>query len=149
MKQLFTLVQQRLQTIEGLRHIDKDWGQLQREQPPVRYPCALVDCEQKEFSQKGQHVVGVVAEVSVTIADMRMSNTGDTYAIFDLIDATHQALHAWSPAPGYGRLMASGMTKETADYGFEVYRLTFRTAFDIAMPDSRTQVTAQPAVVKG
>ena len=43
MKQIFLAIQQQLLTVPALKHIDKNWNQLNYEQPPVRWPCALID----------------------------------------------------------------------------------------------------------
>ncbi len=49
MKQYITALRNQLATIASLKHIDTDWGQLNLEQPPVQYPCALLtvatDCD--------------------------------------------------------------------------------------------------------
>ena len=52
MKQIFLSIQNRLAEIEELSYIDKDWGQLQYEQPPVQWPCALIDVANIDYTQQ-------------------------------------------------------------------------------------------------
>ena len=56
MKEVFKDIQQRLQTIPEFRYIGEDWGQLNFEQPPVDWPCALIDLGNVDFSSAGMRL---------------------------------------------------------------------------------------------
>lgn len=57
MKQLIIDIQNRLASLPELKYIDIDWGQIDYyDQPPVKYPCALIEIRQADYSNEGQHV---------------------------------------------------------------------------------------------
>lgn len=45
MKPYINALLTRLGTVSALKTIDTNWGQLAYEQPPVQFPCALVDIQ--------------------------------------------------------------------------------------------------------
>lgn len=51
MKYYFTALKQHLSTISALRTVDAAWGQLAYEQPPVKFPCALIDMDSTNIEQ--------------------------------------------------------------------------------------------------
>jgi len=51
MKHYFTALKQHLSTISALRTVDAAWGQLAYEQPPVKFPCALIDMDSTNIEQ--------------------------------------------------------------------------------------------------
>ena len=54
-KTILLAVQQRLaERVPELAYIDKNWGQLDYEAPPVKWPCALLDIDEVPFSQIGR-----------------------------------------------------------------------------------------------
>ena len=65
-KTILLAVQQRLaERVPELAYIDKNWGQLDYEAPPVKWPCALLDIDEVPFSQiggGGQIADGVTVE---------------------------------------------------------------------------------------
>ena len=71
MKEVFKDIQQRLRTIPEFRYIGEDWGQLNFEQPPVDWPCALIDLGNVDFSAAGMRSQQAEAVVNITIADIR------------------------------------------------------------------------------
>lgn len=54
MKNIFLDIQNKLSNITELKYIDKNWGQLLYEQPPVKFPCALLDIANVNYTQLGQ-----------------------------------------------------------------------------------------------
>ena len=66
-KTILLAVQQRLaERVPELAYIDKNWGQLDYEAPPVKWPCALLDIDEVPFSQiggGGQIADGVTVEI--------------------------------------------------------------------------------------
>lgn len=44
MKDIILAIQEKLNSqVADLKYIDKDWGQLDYDQPPVKYPFCLID----------------------------------------------------------------------------------------------------------
>ena len=71
MKEAFKDILKRLETITEFKYIGEDWGQLNFEQPPVNFPCVLIDLGNAEFSSAGMKSQQVEAVVNITIADIR------------------------------------------------------------------------------
>ena len=67
MKQIFLSIQNKLSEISTLKYIDKDWGQLQYDNPPVKSPCALIDLLNIDFKQKGLGHQQAEADIIITI----------------------------------------------------------------------------------
>ncbi|MDD4395680.1 MAG: hypothetical protein PHQ33_07330, partial [Bacteroidales bacterium] len=91
MKQIFLDIQTKLSGITELKHIDKNWGQLQYEQPPVKFPCALLDIANVNYSQMGKLAQLAEGDIEITVANLRLTNTSyrnpnrdDAYAVFDI-----------------------------------------------------------------
>lgn len=140
-KDLLLGVQQRLETLPGLKYIDKDWGQLRYEQPPVKYPCALVDMEQAGFSQLGKGYQLADVAITVTIANKRLvsashkaPNRQDGYSTVELLESVHEALQLYYEKD-YAPLVRTNIRKVYVDSAFEVYALIYQTQFTARRPD--------------
>ena len=74
MKHIFLQIQEKLGEVSALKYIDKDWNQLKFEQPPVKWPCALIDVTNISYSQMGQLWQMAEADVEITVANVRLVN---------------------------------------------------------------------------
>lgn len=155
MKRIMTDLQARLATeVPGLRWIDRNWNQLSYDQPPVRWPCALIDLEQLTTTELRGGRQQATATVSVTLADQTLGRTGmgvppavgettatagataaqqeAVYGLIDLCEAVRAALtnHAGrTPGSEYQGLILESITHQYVDKSYDVYKLTFTTAF--------------------
>ena len=102
MKNVFVDIQELIKTVPGVRYVGEDWGHLNFEQPPVNFPCVLIDLGDAEFSQAGQYTQRVVATLNVTIADLRYNGISAIlptqqrdreFEIFSLISNVNKVLH--------------------------------------------------------
>jgi len=75
MNELLQALQTLLAGVEALKYIDADWGQLNLEQPPVKYPCAVIGIESAEYGNMGNHAQQGAVRFSVTIAQQRLNRT--------------------------------------------------------------------------
>lgn len=153
MKQIFLDIQTKLAEITELKHIDKDWGQLQYEQPPIKFPCALLDIANVNYSQMGNLAQQAEGDIEITVANLRLTNTSyrnpnreDAYAVFDIIDDIHQVLHGWSNV-NFGRLVRTNLQKVAADSNYEIYKMTYKTTFKVVKVQNLTTVQATPVVI--
>jgi hypothetical protein len=97
-------------SVEELKYIDEDWGQLDMQKSPVKYPCCLIYINEVSWSDTGRgHQIGI-AEMIFRIAAMRLSGSmsgGSAEAtseqrmsalsILELLKKIHDAIHGWSP----------------------------------------------------
>lgn len=146
-------VQQRLGSeVPELAYVDKDWGQLSYEKPPVKWPCALLDVKNVTFTQEGRGVQMADTQIIVTVANMRLVASSlaapkaeDAYRIIELLDRIHAALHLFT-AGAYSPLFRTNLRKVVADSSKECYEMTYQTAFEVGFDMGST--TAPPPKVK-
>lgn len=137
MKQIFLSIQNKLSEISTLKYIDKDWGQLQYDNPPVKSPCALIDLLNIDFKQEGLGHQQAEADIIITIANINTVRSSSlapqrtsAYAIFDVMEQVHQALQLFSGNNRqFSPLMRTNIQKIPYDKDAEVYQLTYRTSF--------------------
>lgn len=139
-KDLLLGVQQQLGVLKGL-YVDKDWGQLRYEQPPVKYPCALIDIEQVGFSQLGKGYQLADVAITVTVANQRLvatsfkaSSKQDGYSTVELLERVHTALQLYYEKD-FAPLVRTNLRKAYIDNTYEVYAITYQTQFTVQRPD--------------
>ncbi len=105
---VLTAIAKKLSTDTLIKHIDEDWGQLDfyTDNPPVKFPCVLLEIQQIPWLGEGNKVQDGIMNISVTVADMKMSNTSynapsaqkiHAAAIWTILENIHKALHGWHP----------------------------------------------------
>lgn len=134
MKPYINALLTRLGTVSALRTIDTNWGQLAYEQPPVQFPCALVDIQSTSVGYAKHNLTNVKATVSVTIANTRLTAVGRSVngglSFFDTLESVVNALDQWTDGR-FDRLQLTGMTPTNTAPGFDAYILSFSTAFSL------------------
>ena len=141
-----------LQDVEGLKYIDKDWGQLSYDPPAVKYPCALVDVANVEYQplQAPKEMADLdiyitVANLTLTPSSAQCKRKNDSFATLDLLERIHQKLHL-TPNEKYAPLVRVRVEKELVDSGEEIYRLIYRTSYKVEPQANTTKVTIRPAI---
>lgn len=137
MKQIFLSIQQRLaDNVPALQYIDKNWGQLNIAKPPVKWPCCLMDIDSINYSQASENTRVAEASIILTIADchtVRSSanapNKEDSYAILDVIEKVAAILDGYRVPDTTQALVYTRMQKAFSDQSYDVYNLTFSTAW--------------------
>jgi len=135
MKEVFLSIQEKLAEIAELKHIDKNWGQLLHEQPPVKFPCALLDVANVEYSQLGLLAQFATANVEITIANLQLTRSSgkaprkeDAYSVLDIIEKIHCHIHGYSNGD-FHPLIRINLQKLDATFAYEIYKVTYKTAF--------------------
>ena len=149
-------VRSRLAAIAGILYIDEDWGQLDEfsQNPPVRWPCALVDIVNATPSNLGGKVQLIDCTLLVRLADVRLNKTsqkapadGRNTAIgfFGLAQTIYQKLHGWhGPGSHYGSLSRVGFKRVVRDDGIREYHLSFSTLLtDVAAQVATNDISPQ------
>lgn len=150
LKEVFKDIQERLKTIPGFRYIGEDWGQLNFEQPPVDWPCALIDLGEVAYTSAGQGRQQTEATVNITIADLRYNgltpnlpqpDQDKAFEIFDLIDKVNTCLHG-TGGEHYSRLCRVSLKKILREDAVREFIMTYKFSYtdDTAMP-AFTQLT--------
>jgi hypothetical protein len=153
MKNIFLSIQEKLGEISELKHIDKNWGQLLYEQPPVKFPCALLDIASIEYSQLGNLAQKANGIIEITIANLRLTNSSakaprkeEAYMIFEITEKIHQTLHGWSSGE-FQRLVRINVQKLDAAYAYEIYKISFQTAWEVRKESNLIQLPVTPKIV--
>ena len=138
-KTILLAVQQRLaERVPELAYIDKNWGQLDYEAPPVKWPCALLDIDEVPFSQiggGGQIADGVTVEILA--ANLRLVSSSaaaprkaDAYLLIELLDKIHSALQRFTDGT-FGPIFRTQIKKIAAVRAGECYKVLYQTAYTL------------------
>lgn len=127
-----------------VKYIDKDWGQLTMEQPPVGWPCILIDIEQVEIRPLADGNEHAKATVALTVANKR-TNSSSAHAprgakeksmeTIDLTDDVHRLVQGFAAeGAGYSPFQVVSFYKLNDLPGAEVYAMRYCTRYNVAPP---------------
>lgn len=154
MKQIFLSIQDRLSTmVPALRYIDKNWNQLNMPQPPVQWPCCLIDLDNIDYSQTSSSDRLADATISLTIATQhtvrssaKAPSISDAYDILDVLESVMEALEGWRVPDTTQALTRTRLQKAYSDQSYYVYTLTLTTAWVEQVTEEGQTVMASPSI---
>ena len=154
MKHIFLDIQKKLSEVKELKHIDKNWNQLLHEQPPVKFPCALLDIANVEYTQLGNLAQDGIGMVEITIANFQLSpgsgkapNKHDSYSVLDIIEKIHQVLQGYTNGKILPLVRVS-LNKLDASFRYEVYKVSYQTAWRVYKNTDEVPVKVTPKVTR-
>lgn len=132
-----------------VKYIDKDWGQLDLEQPPVGWPCILIDFEEVDPKQLKGGNEKDTAIIVLTVANRRTTSSSAhaprdakeaSYITIDLTDDVHDLVQGYSASEEYTPLSSISFYKRNDIPGAECYAMRYRTTYNVtpslmALPD--------------
>jgi hypothetical protein len=126
----------------------ENWGQLEQEEPPVRFPCALISFEGAQWENLGQHVQGGYATLRVVVACKPLSKSS-ALDIFDVMHSVHQALHGWCPdGERAGRRTRTATALVRRNDGIRQYEMTYLMQFcEEPAQAHTTPVIVEPKII--
>lgn len=135
-KSIFKDILEQLSSVESLKYVSMDWGQLEKDPPAVKWPCALLTMRDCEFTQQGQHKQLAEANIVITVAYLHNAHmsahsgmTDRGLELLECIDDIHAVLSGWHPEScGYPERTALER-QEVNDAGREVWNITYHIAF--------------------
>lgn len=153
MKQIFLNIQDRLaDQVPALRYIDKNWNQLNMPQPPVQWPCCLIDIDNIDYSQTSSSDRLADATISLTIATQhtvrsstKAPSKSDAYDVLDVLESVMETLEGWRVPDTTQALTRTRLAKAYSDQSYDVYTLTLTTAW-IEQPSQEPATTATPTI---
>lgn len=157
MKHIITTVATRLQQqCNTLQYIDRNWGQLgYNENPPVKWPCALIDIPSVQYAQGLRGTQFATGTVDVTVAFLRLNPTSatapkrnDTFDMMDLIDEVTEALHGYGTG-GMQPLQRVSVRKDVATKGMEQYTISFSAAWTVKLVPDTAEVSPELNIAGG
>lgn len=158
MEQLLKDIQNRLtQQVTALKYVDEDWGQLDyySQHPPVKFPCALIDVVQANWSNEGKKIQTGLVQVKIILSDMRLSNSSGAapqnqkdkaFGIRITEREIFKALHGWSGGNNYSKLIRMSSAKVKKD-GMQQYETIFTTQYtDASAMPQKDEMFVMPAI---
>jgi hypothetical protein len=134
--------------VAAIKHVDENWGQLDLYGPqiPVKWPCALIDINQAQFSNIGKDIKaqpvnrqqGTVV-LEITVADVKLTNSSGrapqvqkqpAYRIWQIVNDIHKAVQGWKPDEMAGGLIRVGLSKIRRDDGVQEVRVLYSTGLN-------------------
>jgi len=114
--------------VPALKYIDQDWGQMDfYPNPPVKFPCALIDIQSAEYSDEGKLIQQGDAVIVIRLFDMKLSNSSNAAPqsqkenakkIWTLLKDVNKALHGqYFLDNGKGRPMRKSMRRAKRNDG--------------------------------
>lgn len=149
MRALFLSIQERLKTINDIKYVDEDWGQLEDYSPntPSKFPLALIDLDSIDWSNTADLMQRGEGDICVTIADYKLTRSNanasteqreKAFGIFDLIDQVHAKLHGWNPCNGTNMLVRAKTQKVKRDDGMKEYKIFYSIVVETEKPEKLT-----------
>jgi len=147
-KQIYLVISSRLKIlVPDLKWIDYDWGQLNGDQPPVAFPCALIEIAYSNCSDlaEGAGAVEQRVNASVTIklafqplGDSQVTAPDESRAIalkpLDTIQSIHTALQGWNGEGIFAGLSRRRGSSVNRSDKLKIYNIMYETTF-INVPD--------------
>lgn len=137
MKELLQAIQARItDNVTALKYVDEDWGQLDyyNNHPPVQWPCCLIDVGSVSWQNLSHKQQQGTATITISIATTKLTNTSSrapatqreqAWAIHDVLQQVHQALHHYLPIPTCSMLYRKSSSRVRRDDGIQHYVLTY------------------------
>ena len=144
MEAIINGIQQQIKVIDGIKHIDEDWGQLDYYSPnfPVKFPCVLIDVSETHFKDLGTDYTAKPANrqtaemnVTITIANVRLTNSSGMAPVFQknnarsihkLIEDIHVKLHGKKAYEKTGVLLRKSLRRIKRDDGVQEYEIIYK-----------------------
>ncbi len=130
---------ERLKTeVPALKWIAEDIGQLDIENPPVSFPCALISYTNSTYEELGNMNQGGLVTINIRLA---FNAHADTYAVapeshldaslerFEVENNVYKALHGWGDEDGFQGLSRVSSASERRADGMKVRELQFTTYY--------------------
>lgn len=143
-------VMERLETIAELQYVSEDWGQLNFEQPPVNWPCALVDFGEVKYTQAGRQTQQADAILNITVADIRFDglntrlpekNRDRIGELFRIIEKVNNVIHGYGTG-SHSRFQRIALKKIIREDAVREFLITYR--FGFTDQSAMTEYTNRP-----
>ena len=131
-----------------LKYVGKDWGQLDYEQPPVGWPCVLIDIEEVAVFRYTDGNELDTATVVLTVANKRTNSSSShapagtlakSMATIDLTDDIHGKVQGYKASGAdYNALQAVSFFKRRDIPGVECYEMRYRTKYNTNTTQTNT-----------
>lgn len=155
MKDIFNAVLTALKDIPGL-YVAENWGQLNIDQPPVNFPCALIDLGEATYSQVSRLAQQAELVLQVTLSDIIYNGIDQgtpemekarELQIFDLIDDVNKSLHGLE-GDTFSKLHRIRIAKTIRDDSIREFVIDYRCGYTDRSAVPGTQPHPVPPVME-
>ena len=141
-------------------------GQLDyyNDNPPVKFPCVLLEILQVPWNTEGRNVQDGIMNISVTVADIKLSNTSynaptaqktNAAAIWTILEHVQKALHGWrpvitpgTPLPDFKSLTRISTRKIKRDDGIRQFEVIYAVhCQDSCLLNTRMAHVPMPTII--
>lgn len=133
MQTLINSIIARISELTDFRYVARNWNQLSYEQPPVQFPCALVDITSINYSQLAHGSYRADATITVTIADQQLARDAVDHFL-DIVDTLIEHLSLFSSDFLEQPLNLNTFARSYSDKSYDVYTITFSASWSINIP---------------
>ena len=137
MQTLINSIIARINELADFRYVARNWNQLSYEQPPVQFPCALVDITSVNYSQLAHGSYRADATITVTIADQQLARDAVDHFL-DVVNTLIEHLNLFYTDFLEQPLTLNAFSRSYSDKSYDVYTLTFTTSWSINIPKAAT-----------
>ena len=138
MREIFQNLSDRLMTVDGIKWVDLDTGQLDyyAQRPAVAFPAILVkigypQCRDVSGSAQLVHATIRLRVVFTPMGETYSAAAEDVKAralsIFDALEDVHRALQGWTGEGLFSQLSRQSVVAEDRRDGYAVYAVTYGT----------------------
>ena len=137
-KQLLLDICDRIATLQELKFVDIDFGQLTGSQrPAVAFPCCLVDTSYNNCLDIAGLNQQVSASVVIRVAFQAMAGSthsksafrNDALKSYDILKLIHQKLQSWDNNGSFDPLTRATAVTEKRGDDIRVFKITYTTSF--------------------
>lgn len=139
MKELYLKIKNLLLSVDGLKYVDLDYGQLEVAPPAVNFPCALINISFPDCQDTVDHQQRVRAIISIRLgfnafSDQTSSSFGDdkievALNYFDVVGAVYKKLQSYYD-DDIEELSRKSLQQEKRHDALKVSIMPFETVFD-------------------
>lgn len=139
MKELYLKIKNLLLSVDGLKYVDLDYGQLEVAPPPVKFPCALInisfpDCQDTVGKQQRVRAIVSIRLGFNAFSDQTSSSFADdkidvAMNYFDVVGAAYAKLQGYYD-DDIEELSRKSLMQERRHDALKVSLMPFETAFD-------------------
>ena len=143
MDHIFTAIQDKLSTeVPEIKWVDYDFGQLDHftMRPPVLFPCALIDIEIPQASDRGGLSQNADVNITIRVAFEQPGQTNNrvpenirdkALSIFRLLDKIHSALHGFE-GENFNKILMRSINTERREDPLKVLNMRFISSYVIS-----------------
>ena len=150
MKEVISAIQDKItEEVTDLKYVDKDWGQLDYDQPPVKYPFCLIDITDMDYSNLAHGTQIGTGQVVITVGVMHLTASSsqapdkeNSYKAVELLKKINDVVQTWSNGE-FSNLIRTRTKKLYKSKGLDIYCAFYSTQWKETIPSTTTALNPE------